>query len=126
MARTAVTLNTLAESTFTTAPTPTSFAAADGASIDVGGYTEGVLLRFSYTSSASAVSAITVKAGSNPPAFRAGVGDLVLSTSGSNASAVAKDLAIEDSARFIQSDGKIYVDCDTALTTTLSAIRLPK
>jgi hypothetical protein len=125
MARTAITLNTLAESTFTTKPTATSFAAADGASIDVSGNTEGVLLRFEYSASGSAAKGFTVKAGTNPPAFRAGVGDLDMAISGS-AGATSKDLAIEDSARFIQSDGKIYIDCDAVVTAAVSAIRLPK
>jgi hypothetical protein len=126
MARTAVTLSSLAESTFTTTPTMTGFAAADGASVDVGGNTEGVLLRFAYTSSASAAAALTIQSGANPPAFRAGIGDLVLETSGSNASAIYKDLVIEDSARYVQSDGKIYIDSDTNVSGSLCAIRLPK
>jgi hypothetical protein len=125
MTRTAITLNKLAESTFTTKPTATSITSGSGGSIDVGGNTEGVLLRFEYTCSGADAAALTVYAGSNPPAFRAGVGDLVMTTSAS-AAATTKDLVIEDSARFIQSDGKIYVDSGSTMTCAVSAIRLPK
>ncbi len=63
---------------------------------------------------------VTIKAGVNPPALRAAIGDLVFSV---GASATAS-LVIEGS-RHVQNNGTVNVDFEAGTTGTVTAYRVP-
>lgn len=65
---------------------------------------------------------ITVKAGANPPAQRAGLGDLVVTLT-QNQTAYIGPL---EPARFLQTDGSINVDVAASMTGTILAVLLPR
>lgn len=65
---------------------------------------------------------ITVKAGANPPAQRAGLGDLAVSI-GQNQTAYIGPL---EPMRFYQTDGSINVDVAAGMTGTILAVLLPR
>jgi hypothetical protein len=116
MTRAAITLTEVPRNTPTAAVT-TAINATDGMSLDVGSHTGNVVLIVTNTFAGAKI--LTVKAGDNPPAFRAGLGDLAESF----AQNAVKILTLE-SARFIQDDGKIHIDAAADMTGTIQAYRL--
>ncbi len=126
MAVTAVSITSIAD-TGTVKPALTACATiADGFSFDVGGDTDNLLVELSITTSGSSPAAFSVTAGDNPPAFRAGIGDVDKTTTGSAAD--ARYMLVFESARVIQSDGKLLLTLDDAKVTAASAAayRLPQ
>jgi len=124
MARTAVTINRPARNAWTNlgsiaAPANhTALDQANGHSLDVKDAKRFGLLF--YNSKAGAVI-ITVKAGVNPPAESAGLGDLSFTVT---TTAFWSFLGTIEPARFVQADGKIYLDTDAGATGTLFAFEL--
>lgn len=100
-------------------------AVADGVSFDVGNRTDNLLLELSITANGSSAGAFTVESGDNPPAFRAGIGDYAFALSGSVAD--ARYLLALESARFGNTDGKVYITFDSGVVTagSAAAYRLP-
>lgn len=91
---------------------------------DVGGVGERVI--FIVTNTAAANLTVTVAAGNNPPAQRAGLGDKVSGNVAQNASVVFGPF---ETARFIRSDGKVSVTFTPASGTiacNVRCYRLPK
>lgn len=70
-----------------------------------------------------ATATVTVKAGDNPPAFRAGLGDLavVVGTAG-----LHRQIIIVETARFLQDDGTINIDAAGFSAGTIVAYQLPR
>lgn len=92
--------------------------------LDPQGDTHNILLECTNTSVADDMT-VAVLAGDNPPAFRAGLGDLSMVVS----PGTPKYLVLE-SARFMQDNGKIQIKATPASTKTQTltyrAYRLPK
>lgn len=73
------------------------------------------------TNTFAGAKSVTFKAGANPPAQRAGIGDLVVSIAQNGV-----HLFVLESARFAQADGSISVDFTASMTGTMRAMSLPK
>lgn len=71
--------------------------------------------------SAASAKAVTIKAGSNPPAFRASMGD----TSVTVTNATTSYLGPFETARYSQSDGSLFVDFASGFTGTITAFVVP-
>lgn len=97
----------------------TTLSATNDAVVAPGSDTQGLLLRITNTHGSDHV--VTIKAGANPPAFRAGMGDLTVTVPATSGDVV---VALE-SARFVQADGKINIDIETNHAGTIWAMRLP-
>ena len=103
MTRTAITLNDM-DGGFAPAETATAINKTNDHVVTP--TRKNVILAI-HLSAATAADTITVKAGDNPPAFRADIGDLVYSAAGGAAEVVLGPL---ETARFIQNDGTINID----------------
>lgn len=68
---------------------------------------------------------ITIVAGDSPPAVAAGQGDIVEAFAAGDSTPVQKMIVVE-SGRFMQSDGTIHIDIESAMTGTIFAYRIPK
>lgn len=125
---TAITLRSLTENTPLAQPTADVLdtgTAAVTVPLTPGGDTHNILLEFTNTALAADDMTVTVLAGDNPPAFRNTLGDLEF--------AVGQDevyYLVVESARFMQSDGKINIKFTPAATKTqtmtVRAYQLPK
>lgn len=119
MARDAVTVTSLTLNSETAAVTGTTIDPANDLSISVGHDTERLLIEVTNTHGSD--HDITVVAGANPPAFRAGLGDLTITVPATSGDV----FFVLESARFIQSDGTIHIDCETDHAGVAKAYRLP-
>lgn len=63
----------------------------------------------------------TIRAGVNPPAFRAPIGDLAVTV----VNATTRWIGPLEAARFMQNDGSINVDFDAGTTGTITAFVSP-
>jgi hypothetical protein len=70
----------------------------------------------------TAAENVTIDAGVNPPAFRNGIGALVVSVGASGTEYIGPF----DTARFAQSDGSLNLDFGAAMTGTVTAIIMPR
>lgn len=117
MARTNVPITALTANAANADPATTALDATNGHTIAVGGLTDRLAIEVKNTFAGA--KSVTVKAGANPPAIRAGLGDLTKS--------LAQDeitILVLESARFVQADGAIYVDLTAGTTGTIRAYRL--
>lgn len=103
----------------TAEPAGTTIVPANGALIPAGGDTRKLLIRINNTHTAE--RNVTIRAGVNPPAFRAGLGHAVVTVP---ANTGVRYVTVE-SARFAQADGSIHLDFDTGMTGKVMAFRLP-
>lgn len=117
MARTAVTVDDLSVSA-AIAGTGVNIDTTNNHSITTD-YPGDVVVLVDHTGSTDGV--LTVKAGTNPPAFRAGVGDLAITC----VAGETRYFMIE-SARFMQSDGTIHLDAATFDAGKIFAFRVPR
>lgn len=120
MARTAVTVTTLTANTVVddaagTDADPTNDHVITGVPL------EELVLRFSNTNGSDRVA--TIKAGDNPPALQAGLGDLTITVP---ASTGVKWVGPLSSARFAQSDGSLEIDLATSFAGKVIAYRIPR
>lgn len=126
MARTAITRRNLVANSGIAAPTADTIDQSNGmtlavtsngipASVDV----DHVILKVD--NSAASAKKVTIKAGANPPAFRAGIGDLQVSVTNGATSYVGPF----DPARFVQADGSLSVDFESGFTGTITAFFVP-
>lgn len=120
MARDAVTVTSLASGVAVTAPAGTAINPTNGAVINAAGNTGRLLLRITNTNGTDRVA--TIKAGTNPPALRAALGDLAITVPATT----GDKLFVVESARFMQADGSIIVDFGASMAGIISAVRLPK
>lgn len=119
MARTNVPVTALTANAENENPATTAIDATNNHVIPAGGDMGRLLLRIVNTFAGSKV--VTVKAGVNPPAFRAGLGDLAITMAAQNDVAYV----LLEAARFAQANGDIYVDVAAATTGSILAMRLP-
>ena len=129
MARTNLPLSSLvAESTTSLAdPAGTAVDQANGMNVAVTSESipptydayKGIILRVANT--AAAAHNVIVRAGVNPPAFRAPLGDLLVSVT----NGTTKWIGPFDMARHAQSDDSINIDFDAGFTGTITAFLLP-
>ena len=97
----------------------TTINTTNEAYVDCGGNTQGLFLRLTNTDGSP--HDVTIGAGDNPPAFRAGIGDLTITVA-----ATSGDVIIPlESARVVQSTGYVHVDFATSHAGTIWAVRLP-
>lgn len=82
---------------------------------------EFTLLRVTNTDSAA--HNITIKAGTYPPAWAAGRGDLTVSIA---ATTGVQWIGPFESGRFLRSDGSMWIDVEAAHAGTITALRIPK
>jgi hypothetical protein len=119
MARTALTVYSWVANSHLTDPNPDTADAANGHTI-AAAKTERLMLRF-YNTAVAAKNAI-VKAGANPPAVAASLGDLTVSVGASGIEWIGP----LESGRFIQADGSLSVDLQAGFTGSITAFLLPK
>lgn len=74
-----------------------------------------------YNSKAGAI-VVTIKAGANPPAAEAGLGDLTVTVP---TTAFFTLIGPLDGARFMQAGNSIFVDTDASATGTMWAVEFP-
>ena len=120
MPRDAVAITDLASGAGTTQPAGTAIAPANGANIAGVKDTSRLVVRVTNTNGTQRT--VTFKAGANPPAVRAGVGDLAVvvpATTGDK-------LVVLESARFVKADGSIDVDFEASMAGIISVVRVPK
>jgi hypothetical protein len=119
MPRDAVAVTALASGAATATPAGVAVNTTNGATIGAIGDGSRVVVRVTNTHTATHI--VTFKAGVNPPALRAGLGDLEVS--------LLKEtdvLVVLETARFVQADGTINVDYATGLTGAISVLKIPK
>lgn len=119
MARTNVPVTAVTANAENENPATTALDATNQHVIPAGSDSGRLLLRITNTFAGSKV--VTVKAGVNPPAFRAGIGDLAITMGAQNDVAYV----LLESARFAQANGDIYIDLAASMTGTILALRLP-
>lgn len=120
MARTAVTVTELTANAATSEPAGT---AADPTNDHVisGVPCEELLIRLANTNGSDRVA--TIKAGDNPPALEAGLGDLSVTVP---ATTGVKWIGPLTSARFVQDDGTVLIDLAASFAGTVTAYRIPR
>jgi hypothetical protein len=116
MARTAITITALPANAGTAPAAGTAVDPTNGMSVAAGGLTRRLLLHIKATFAGA--KNYTLKAGANPPAVRAGVGDLVLAINN------AERFVVLEAARFVQADGTLNLDIEAGATGTIAAYRL--
>jgi hypothetical protein len=90
-------------------------------SIPAGANSDRLVLKVDNT--AAAAHNVIVRAGAaNPPAFRAGIGDITFSVTNAESAYVGPF----EWARVAQSDGSVNVDFDSGFTGTITAFLLPR
>lgn len=117
--RDALTITALTVNAGNAVPAGITYDPANGVSITGAAHGHKVLVEITNTGGTAGTA--TFKAGDNPPAFRAGIGDLevaVAATSGDK-------LFVLETARFAQDDGTISVDFTEGMTGKIKAMRLP-
>ncbi len=119
MARDAVTPVALAMNDGTAPGAGTAINVTNGAYIPAANRSQRILLHVKNT--VAAAKNVTIKAGVYPPAFRQGLGDLVVQVPATS----GERLFVLESARFIQADGTIWIDFEAAMTGTAFAYKLP-
>lgn len=120
MARTAVTVTTLAANAFTAKPAGTTADPTNDHVVDVAGDSEGVVIEITQTDASARIA--TVLAGDNPPALEAGQGNLAKSMA-QNEVWILGPLT---SGRFIQNDGTILIDLAASFAGTIRAYKVPR
>lgn len=120
MARTAVAYSTLVANNKLTDPAGTSLDATNDHVINAA-KPERTLLRVTNTHGSD--HDVTIKAGDNPPAFGAGLGDLVVTVA---ATSGVQWIGPFESGRFLQDDGTLQVDIAASHAGTITAFLIPK
>ena len=122
MARSPITLDVLASNAWSQA-TDDAIDATNDHELDLGNSpAHKVLIQVWHTTASE--KDITIVAGDNPPADAAGQGDLTQACAAGDSTPTFYAVTVE-SARFIQSDGKIHIDCESSMTGFIRAIALP-
>lgn len=119
MPRDAVAITSLTLNGAVDDPAGTAINATNGATIDAGGDTRGLLVVVTNTFAGAKVT--TIQSGVKPPAEHASLGDLTESQAQND-----RTTFVLEGSRFIQADGSIWVDFETGMTGTIRALRLPQ
>lgn len=124
MARATVLVTEVSKNAATADAAGTALDATNGHALPASNYPlDTYILRITNTTAAEKV--ITIKAGDNPPADAAGQGDLAITFAAGDSTPVVKFVTLE-SARFIQNDGTVLIDCAASTTGFISAWRIPR
>ena len=124
MARTALTVTTITANTATADPAGDDLDPTNGHYLTVSSPLDEYVIRVTHTTSST--KTVTVKAGDNPPADAAGVGDLTTSFGAGNVTAVVKWIGPLTSSRFIQNDGTLSIDVQASATGKIAVFRIPR
>jgi hypothetical protein len=123
MARTAITPRALVKNSNLIATTGTttidSTLVSNGATI-ANAKPERTILRCANTEGSTNV--LTVRAGANPPALRAGQGDLTVTIA---ATSGIQYFGPFESDKVLQADGSMSIDFETGMTGTIEALLIP-
>jgi len=123
----AYTVTELVANAAATQPATQAFDTDGTVPIAAGGRTERLIIEVINT--AAAALTFKVLKGANPPAHRAGVGDLSVALAATGTATDKRIVGPFESARFAQADGKINVSFLAASSTpagTIRIYRLPK
>lgn len=82
---------------------------------------ERTILRVTNTEASTNV--LTVRAGDNPPALRAGQGDLAVTLA---ATTGVQYIGPFESDKYLQADGSMEIDFETGMTGAIDALLLPR
>lgn len=124
MARTALTVTSVASNTATADPAGDDLDPTNGHVLTVSSPLESYIIRV--TNTTSSTKTLTIKAGDNPPADAAGQGDLDVSFGAGNVTPVVKFIGPLTSARFIQNDGTLNIDPATSMTGKIAVLRVAR
>jgi hypothetical protein len=119
VARTPVPYSPLVPNSHLTDPNPTTADQPNGHTI-AKAKPELTMIR-AYNTAVGAKT-ITVKAGGNPPASAASLGDLVVSVGASGIEWIGP----LESGRFLQKDGSLSLDLQSGFTGSLTAFQMPR
>jgi hypothetical protein len=127
MTRTALALSTLKPNDILDMPNGSAIDQGNGMSIALSSTAipaaPGAEQLFLFVATTNGVDkTVTVKAGANPPAFRAALGDLTVTAKAANGGGIIGPL---ESARFLQADEKLYIDFQSGITGTITAFIAP-
>lgn len=127
MARTNLPLTNLVANGGLTDPAGTAIDQANGMNVAIpttaipsGPHLDKLVLRVANT--AGGAKNTIVRAGANPPSFRASVGDLTVQVP---ATTGVKWLGPFEIARFMQADGSLNIDFESGATGTITAFMAP-
>lgn len=121
MARTAVTVEVLSRTGAATGAGTVADPTNDHV-VDLGGYPlEEFVFRFTNTNGSDRVA--TIKAGANPPALSAGLGDLAITVPATTGDMTVAGL---ESARFLQADGTVNIDLGASFAGAVRVSRVPR
>jgi hypothetical protein len=121
MPRTAVTVTSLSRTGAATAAGTTADP-TNGHVVDLGGFPlEEFVFRFTNTNGTDRVA--TIKAGANPPALSAGLGDLAITVPATTGDMTVSGL---ESARFLQADGTVNIDLGASYAGAVRVSRVPR
>jgi hypothetical protein len=123
MARSAVTITSLAGNTWGAQPTGNDLDPTNGHVITPTCPVHELVIEITHTTASS--KNITVKAGDNPPANAQGKGDLVEAFADGSVTPVVKRVVL-DSSRFLQDDGTINIDVGASATGKIRCFRVPR
>lgn len=119
MPRTAVTITTVNGNASNTPAAGTAADPTNHHSIAAKGETSRFLIVAKNT--AGTPKNVIVKAGANPPAVRASLGDLTVQVPATT----GERWLIVESSRFTQADGSIYLDLESGFAGTIAVYKLP-
>lgn len=75
------------------------------------------------TNTEGSTNVVTIKAGAYPPAWAKGLGDLAVTLA---ATTGVQYIGPLESARFLQADGTIWIDFETAMTGAIDVLTVPR
>ncbi len=124
MARTAVPITAIPANTATADPAGTDLDATNHHVVTLGSVPLHELV-VRVTNTTASTKAVTIKAGDNPPADAAGVGDLSVSLTAGDSTPTTK-LVVLTSARFAQNDGTLLIDVGSGMTGKIAVLKVAR
>ena len=121
MSRSAITRHTFVANGPLADPAPTAIDAANGMRVAAGNELDKIVLRVRNTTAGA--RAATIRAGTDHPAFRRGLGDRVGSSLAQNTS---EWIGPFECARFRQPNGEIWIDFASGMTGEVTAFIIPR
>lgn len=124
MARTAIAYRDLAANgslNGATGPTTVDSTLVTNGVVVNGAVPERTIIRTTHTDAAA--HDLIVRAGDNPPAVAAGLGDLTVEVA---ATSGVRYFGPFESGRFLQADGTMEIDFETGYAGTIDILRIPK
>ncbi len=121
------TINALTRNSFIALPTAQTVDTAGTVPINAESQTDRLIIEV--VNAAANALTVLVKAGDNPPALRAGQGDLSVSLTATGGATPSRMIGPFESGRFVQDDGSVNVTFTPASgspNATVRVYRLPK